>query len=344
MIKTVFFTLKKILFIFSYVVILLYTFIFPTPISWVVFYFFTFLLIFLWTTTLISWKDVQFELLTDKAHQPKNFLKLKTRFYLPILMTNLKVSVGNDRQSFTTDIPCLFKYDLVVPFEEMSFIRGKYDTLLLRTSGKDYLGVFAHQSKQMISVDFSVYPHHLSFDSLYPLLQQLNTRLDMTLLSGHHSAQFRQLREHQAKDSLKDIDWKASFKKQALMVKEYDKESDVAVTIIFLGYQTQYFEALLSLAYSLYVEVSYSQAVTLKLIGKFEETISVKESKDSFLTIQPALDSDEIDSIWEKEAVLPVKVILISSKDHTPLVKENHPTAFYSITEDTLNEFQIGGV
>ncbi|MGE7366285.1 DUF58 domain-containing protein [Desemzia incerta] len=344
MIKTTFFILKKMLFILSYVVILLYTFIFPTPVSWVVFYFFTLLFIFLWVTTLITWKDVQFEFSADKKHLSTGFLKLKTRFYFPILVSNLDVTIGNDKQSFSTRIPSLFKYRLVVPFEQLSFKRGKYDTLLLRTYGKDYLGVFTHRSKQRIPVDLSIYPKHLPFDTLYPLLQQLNTRLDLKLLSGHQSAQFRQLREHQAKDSLKDIDWKTSFKKQSLMVKEYDKESDTAVTIVFLGYQTEYFEELLRLAYNLYLEISHSQAVKLRLIGNFEDVISLKETKDCFLTIQPALDSTEMDSILENEGVLPAKTILISPKNHTSLVKENPSAAFYSITEDTLNDFQIGGV
>lgn len=344
MIKTIFFILKKLLFISSYIVILLYTFVFPTPISWLVFYFFTLILIFLWVTTLIPWKDIQFELLADNNHLLKGFLKMKTRFYLPILMSNLEVSIGNERQSFSTSISSLFKRRLVIPFEQLSFIRGKYNTLLIRASGKDHLGAFTHRSKQLIPVDFTIYPKPLPFDNLYPLLHQLNAHLNLSLLSGHQSAQFRQLREHQSKDTLKDIDWKASFKKQNLMVKEYDKESDIAVTIIFLGYQTDQFEDLLSLAYSLYLELTHYQAVQLKLIGSYGQEVLMKQTKDAFLSIQPAADQKDIDSIWKKESTLPAKTILISSKNQTPLVKESHQTPFYFINEDTLTDFKIGGI
>lgn len=334
---------KSLFLMLLYLMLFLYTITFSTPVSWLILYFFTVLLLVSFLSTLIFWGKATFDLVESREHQLNGKLQLQTASLLPILLPNLKLSIIVLKGHFSTTVPTLFKNKFTVTYENLLLPRGHHKTLIVESYGNDLFHLFAHFNKKRISADFKVYPKQLSSDLLYPTLKHIDSKLTLKPFMGQSDVTFRQLREHQLQDSLKDIDWKSSFKKQELMVKEYDKEIDTTLNLYFLGAPSPQFEELLSLTYSLYLELSRLQKVQLFLIGQFDQTLLLRQDADAFLTIQPTTQMEHMKNLWVTHSVTRSKKIVAAPIEIVYALKEIETRSTYFISEETLAKLHIGG-
>ena len=341
--KTLFLILKKGLWILLYGALFFYTLTFSTPVSWAVFYFFTVLLVGSFLSTFILWGKAQFDVSKNQQHELNARLDLKTKGFLPILVPYLTVVVGINEKSFSTEVPSLLKRKVSALFSTIRLPRGKHTELYLRTSGKDVFGIFTHQAKKKIPVDLEIYPNVISPTLLYGTVKKLDAMLELKQFSAQDTANFRQLREHQQQDALKDIDWKSSFKKQTLMVKDYDKETTTPLKLIFLGYQSPQFEELLSLTYSLYLELSRFQTVQLFIVGEFDKQLLLQQGIKNILTVQPTSQLGSLLSTWENQLPKNGKKVIVTSIEVVSSIEDPNKKASFFLSEETLIRLHIGG-
>lgn len=341
--KKFFLILKHSLWILLYVALFFYTLTFSTPVSWTVFYFFTVVLLASFLSTFILWGKSQFEILKNSQPELSGRLNLKTKNVLPILVPYLTITIGVNEQLFSTIVPTLFQYKVSAFFSTIDFPRGQHKKLFLRTSGKDLLGLFTHLTTKQMPIALDVYPNVIASPLLYATVQKLDAKLELKKFSAQDAVNFRQLREHQQQDALKDIDWKTSFKKQTLMVKDYDKETNTPLNLIFLGYQSPRFEELLSLTYSLYLELGHFQSVQLYLIGEVDGRLLLQHDTNSFLTVQPTTQLNTLLSVWENQLPKNGKNIIVSPIEVVSSIEEKHVKTSFFLSEETLINLQIGG-
>lgn len=338
-----FLILKKIWWSILYGALFVYTLTFSTPVSWVVFYFFTVILLASLLSTFILWGKAQFEVSKNQQQELTSRLNLKTKGFLPILIPYLTIVVSVKGTSFSTEVPSLFKHQVAASFSAIHLPRGNHKKLLLRTFGKDVLGFFTHHAKKQIPIDLEIYPDVIPSTFLYGTVKKLEAKLELKRFSAPDAANFRQLREHQQQDALKDIDWKTSFKKQKLMVKDYDEETNTPLTLIFLGYQLPQFEELLSLTYSLYLELSRFQNVQLFIVGEYDGQLLLQQGSKNCLTIQPTTRLDSLLSVWDNQISQNGKKIIVAPEKVVSSIENPHANTSFFLSEDTLTNLHIGG-
>lgn len=338
-----FLVLKKVLWSLLYIALFLYTLTFPTPVSWAIFYFFTFILLGSFLSTLILWEKADFDASENPQHELNSQLKLRTKGFLPFLIPYLTIAVGVKETTLTTVVPSLFKYQVTASFSDIRFPRGNHKKLWAHTSGKDLLGFFTHREKKQIPVELEIYPPVISSALLYGTIKKLDAKLDLKSFSAQDAANFRQLREHQQQDALKDIDWKTSFKKQTLMVKDYDKEINPPLKLFFLGYQSAQFEELISLTYSLYLELNRFQTVQLFIVGEFDEDLLLQKGVKKFLSVQPTLQLEAILSIWDDQIPKNDKKVIVAPAEVVSFIEKTHLKTSFFLSEETLTTLDLGG-
>ncbi|MBM6615768.1 DUF58 domain-containing protein [Desemzia sp. RIT804] len=341
--RKLFLILKKIWWSILYGALFIYTLTFPTPVSWVVFYFFTVILLASLLSTFILWGKAQFEVSKNQQHELNSQLNLKTKGFLPILIPYLTIVISVKEKSFSTEVPSLFKHKVSASFSAIHLPRGNHKKLLLRTSGKDILGFFTHQAKKQIPVDLEIYPDVIYSTLLHGTVKKLDAKLELKRFSAQDAANFRQLREHQQQDALKDIDWKTSFKKQTLMVKDYDQETNTPLNLIFLGYQSPQFEELLSLTYSLYLELSRFQNIQLFIVGEYDEQLLLQQGGKNFLTVQPTTRLTPLLSVWDNQLPKNGKKIIVAPDRVVSSIEDSQVKTSFFLSEDTLTNLHIGG-
>lgn len=341
--KKNFFIMKILLLSLLYLAIFLYTITFSTPVSWLVLYFFTTVFLFSFLTTRIFWNTGTFELTETFQRQTNGHLCMKTKGHLPLLVPYLSFTIVVAEKTFSAIVPSLFKTTLTVTYPESRLPRGHHKSLFVRSYGKDLFGFFTHQATVQASTNLKIYPQLLPSKLLSPILDQIHRRLRLKTSLGQNDVSFRQLREHQIQDPLKDIDWKSSFRKQELMVKEYDKETDASLNLYFLGIESPQFEELLDLAYSLYVELAPFQKVQLYLMGEFDHQLMVKQNKEAFLTIHPTARLEPVEHLWEQHTITNSQKIVVAPIEIVSSIKNSGPHPVYFLNEETLATLHIGG-
>lgn len=334
---------KGLFILLLYLMLFLYTITFSTPVSWLIFYFFTAVLLVSFFSTIVLWRKAAFDLVESREHNTYGVLQLQTVGFLPILLPQMTFSIKVLGENTSTTLPTLFRHQLTASFENVNLLRGHHKSVLVESSGKDLFHLFTHFKQKPLLTDIRVYPQRVPFDVLYPTLKQINATLALESLIGQHAVAFRQLREHQQQDALKDIDWKSSFKKRELMVKEYDKEMDTALNMYFLGLQSAQFEELLSFAYSLYLELSHLQKVQLFLIGEFDQAVLTRHDVEAVLTIQPATQIRAVTNLFEKYSTAHGKNIVVAPTEIVHAIKASATRSAYVISEEELAKLHIGG-
>lgn len=334
---------KGLFLLLLYLLIFLYTITFSTPVSWLILYFFTAVLLVSFLSTIVFWRKAVFDLIENREHHSYGILQLQTVGFLPILLPQMTLSLKVLGEHTSVTLPTMFKHQLTVSFENLSLPRGHHTSLLFETSGNDLFHLFTHFKRKQLLTDVRVYPQRIPFDELYPMLKHINSTLSSKPFIGQSDAAFRQLREHQQQDALKDVDWKSSFKKQELMVKEYDREMDVTLSIYFLGLQSSQFEELLSVAYSLYLELARFQKVQLLLMGDFDQNVVVRHDGEAFLTIQPATNIESLTNLFEKHSTARSKKIVVAPIEIVHDIKKPDTRSAYFISEEILAKLHIGG-
>lgn len=317
-----------------YCLVVLYTLTFPTAVSWFVFYSFTFLLFLSYLSTKlylvvenVNWQNSQI----NGAEISCNLYTLgRVPFFLPFVEVTL--SKGSYIQTVHTS--AFFARNINVSFTDFTLPRGHHESLDLNVRGVGLFGIFRYQTTRKVAVSLDVYPDILPKSSLASLIQDISPTFRRKNVSSLHEFHVRDIRTYQDRDSLSDIDWKSSLKRDKWMIKEYDHEDPSPIGIYFFGVPSSHFEDLLSIAYSIYQDLLIHQNAAIYLFGEFKGSITAKQSRESFLHVQPAIDEERLIQLWDEHAPKTGKKILIAPKSYSLPVHVNRKEIVVQLTED----------
>jgi len=330
--------IKLSLLLVFYVALFFYMITFPSSFSWIIFYFFSFLFVGSYVTTLFSWGRTSLSVHTHPNGRKQPTVTVQTRNRLPLLIPRLSFTLYVDSFAVSKETFVFLKRRISIPFPSANFPRGHYSSLELLTEGQDFFHLFPYVSKKILSAEFDVFPQLLPQSLREKALKKSAPMLASTSRFGAENDQFRQIRTHQEQDTMKDIDWKTSFRKRELMVKEYEKEAERPLTLCFFGSESSHFEKLVSLAYGLHSDLSKRQQVNLMLLGEFEEEIHLEQSSYEFVKIQPAEDKLALLNIWDQSFKRQERRIVIAPKKDVETLKKAAPNPLLILTEEDVKE------
>ncbi|SFC05024.1 Protein of unknown function DUF58 [Alkalibacterium subtropicum] len=328
-----YFRLLSILSLYSLIV--LYTLVFPTTASWFIFYAFTLWLVVSFLSTRQSYHLTR----TTKKKRDDNTYTftfiIENKRRQPFLLSSIDITlVFNDiRRPSSTAV--FFSRKIKSQFQSLSLPRGHHETLTLDIVGTGLFGVWRKHSTLVVPINIDVYPDLLKKSERQRLMHHLTPYLTETAHSLHHDYYMTDIRSFQNRDTLAGIDWKTSLKRGQWMVKEYEKEEETPVDLCFLGFDTESFETLLSVGYSLLKEMKESQDVNLFLVGEFSNTLTAVQDEAGFLTIEPTQHTQQLIQLSQRTLNTPSKKIIIkSSLIHVPDLPSE--TALYIDEEAVL--------
>lgn len=342
--KRIFHFLKLSLLLLFYSGLFFYVLTFPSSFAWIIFYFFTFLFVFSYMSTLFSWGKATVSVHTLPGEQKKVRAFLHTKNRLPLLVPRLSFTLTAGSFEVATEADAFFRRRLAVSFPVVTLPRGHYSTLHLRTEGYDLFHLFPYASNKRIPVSLDVFPSLPTETIRKKALETIAPAVASRSRFGANDEQFRQLRARQEQDSMKDVDWKTSFRKRQLLVKEYEKEAARPLTLCLFGAPSSHFEELVSLAYGLYGDLSQRQPVRLLLLGEFDEGVHAEPSVQGFVTVQPATATQELWAIWSQSINRSERRIVIAPKEAAETMKQGtpHPPPLF-LTEDDAKPEEVTG-
>lgn len=327
--------IKQFLLLSFCFVLLLYTMTFPSNTSWFILIFFAFLFLALFFSTVFSWEKLSVSLLNETDGTMNIEINAKTRIRLPIFLPSLLLQIQIKNEISEVEIPVYFQNQIHALFENIHLPRGHFTEVKLFTYGRDHFGIFSHYSKRKVPTDIYIYPHRLSKQKSNHLFQKIYSHPLLHQYLSIHSPQFHQIREYQSQDLIKQVDWKTSMRKKKMMVKEFENEIIPTLTIIFVGIESEYFEQLLSLSYTLYLDLQNLIPLKLLLIGNIEGKVSAKNILSFFVTIE---SDSNIDSIIEVYNAHPIqtgyKMVIAPEKIRESLHADSKKNFIYLSEKD----------
>lgn len=318
-------------------VLLLYTVAFPSNTSWFIFIFVALLFLVLFFSTIFSWEKIEVNLVNKKEDPIDIRMKAKTRMSLPICLPSLRLQLKIKNESFEVKTSVFFQKRIQVLFQEVHLPRGVFTRATICTYGKDYFGIFTHYSEKRIPIDIHIYPHVFSKYKTDHYLKKINSYPPFYQYLSGNSPQFHQIREYQTQDSIKQVDWKTSFRKNRMMVKEFENEITPTLSIVFLGSQSEHFEALLSLAYTLYIQLQNLIPLNILLIGTFEGETLTKDTDSAFLMIESNSETHSIMECYKKNPIQTSYQIIIAPETLRDSLFANSKQHFIYFSEKDLS-------
>lgn len=325
-------------FLILYGLVTLYTLTFPTTLSWFVFYTFTLFLAlsYLSTRLYLLIEDVQWE--KSESNQTEIQVTLRTLGRIPFFLPAVTCLLKKERNLAVIQRSAFFTRHLHLTFHTNQLPRGRHMSLELTLKGKGLFGMFRYQATKEIPVSIDIYPELLPKSSRANLLKQMSSILTHFDRSPIHEFQVREIRPFQDRDSLSDMDWKSSIKRNQWMIKEYDPEDTTPIGIYFLGASSPHFEELLSMTYSLYKDLILHQHALLFLCGTFEEHAKVKHTEEDFLFIQPVEETQKLKQLWQKISSHTGDKVIITPKDYPFSEVSTKKGQSILITDDVLTK------
>lgn len=171
--------------------------------------------------------------------------------------------------------------------------RGLYQEFPVTLESRDLFSFFSKKKQKKIMQSVLILPEKKeNILSVLPLLTPYFNQQNF----GDPTFTVRNYRQYQRGDSLKNIDWKLSSKKQDLIYKVLETESFYRLTFIFLGQSSPFFEECLSFYYSLQEEVQKMQSLQQFIFG---ENIPDAATFDqtAFAKIQPTQKQIQLPSL-----------------------------------------------
>lgn len=292
--------LKNFALLVVYVAILFYTITFPSTASWSLFYFASLLILFSFLSVLTFKPRVSLEPMRIQQQKKPFALRIRFTSVLPLWTPFVRLSVKQLPASSPIFVPTLFKRKVEAEFSETPVARGVYSHVHIRLETKDLFGWFSRQLVRQLPVEWSIYPQPLTPDLYQQVLKQLPIDLSLKKNGFINNMELKQLRTYRQQDPMRDIDWKASFRKQRLLVKEYETEDTKPLNLFFLAAPSASFEQLLSLTYTIYLDFSQHRPVRLFLIGQYNGSLQVKKTPADFLFIQPVQQVESLFHHWQQ--------------------------------------------
>lgn len=323
-------------FLLIYALVVLYTLTFPSTVTWFAFYAFTFVLVaaFLSARFHAVFKQIKTEVHSDGTLSL--LFNVVRRFRLLFLVPVIQATLLSEGEPYSQQISAYFKRKLSVHFSDLKLPRGHHDKLKVELKGSGLLGIFNHRSMHSLPVDLDVYPKRLSKSAIHGLMHNRQLGLINRRFVAQHEYQVKEIRKYQSRDSLSHIDWKSSLKRDNWMIKEYETEEQKPLSLYFAGIDSPNFESLLSLAYSLYQELSATHPVTLNLCGSFNGEIKVKQTHQDFLSIQPCSEKHLLAEQINSRLLTSETILIIYPKTDPISDLLNNSTTIIPLTEDHL--------
>ena len=122
-----------------------------------------------------------------------------------------------------------------VEFEIYARYCGLLHVRMSRLQVSDYLGLFSSGKPLAEEMKIAVFPKECAFDirSYASALEQGNRPENWTVnRRGDAYDEIRQIREYRDGDSMRHIHWNQSAKTESLWIKEYERETDISVSIL----------------------------------------------------------------------------------------------------------------
>ncbi|MGM0123356.1 hypothetical protein IGI37_000722 [Enterococcus sp. AZ194] len=206
-------------------------------------------------------------------------ITVKRKGPIPLFFSHLILQVPTEKKRQTID--SYYGQKTQVELSMIPTARGWQKQLSVEQVSGDLFGWFEKKKVSQLAVDCLVLP------AIHPSAESVLTNISGLVYKEHSGEQtylLRNYRAYQQGDSLKQIDWKLSSRKQELIFREYEKLEPVKWTFVFYGVESQYFEETLSLFYTIFM--AYRQHVEFLLIGE-ELNASNHASPENFADIQP---------------------------------------------------------
>ena len=334
--------LRHFWFLFVYLAVTVYMLIFPATASWYIFYAFSLWLLLSFFSTRQSYHLTHMDRFRTEDGQYTFLFIIENKSRIPYFVSTVEVTMLMPHVRQTDHVSVLFNRQIASRFHSVPLPRGHHDRLTLDITSTGLFGVWKRHKRLIVPVAIDIFPHLLTTSEREKLMYTIDPRFTRPSRSFEHDYYMNELRAFQNRDTLSGIDWKASLKRGEWMVKEYETEEESPVVLYFLGLETDTFEALLSLAYSLLQDLKETQKTELYLLGRFGEEVNVKQTEDSFLTIEPAGDQDELARLFRQLADKKTRKIIIRSRTFTAPLPPSSDLDHLYIDEELLGQVKGG--
>lgn len=313
-----------------YGLVILYMLTFPTTVAWFLFYAFTLLLLLSFISTRHTFVIQNVNWYKTDEKRINLSLVLTSKRKLPFFLSSVTLTLLKDNESSTQYSTSFFSRKIPVSFDPLLLPRGLHEKLTVELEAVSLFGIWKRPLTFDIPVDVAVYPEVLTKSNRAKLMKTINPNLTNALHSSLHEFYVKEIRGYQNRDAFSAIDWKTSMRRGQWMVKDYELEQDAPVDLYFYGGSQTEFEFLLSVTYSLYLELNHVINSQLYLIGQFEEGPALRQTEHSLLTILPSKDDRAMAQIIRQSLSTDRKHILIKASDC------KLPTGFSSSSADMI--------
>lgn len=331
---------QVVFYLLFYFLIILYMLTFPTTVSWFLFYAFTLLLVVSYASSSHTFvvRDVTWH--KNEANELTFNVKLSSKWKLPLFLSSPKVTLSKDEAYKSHHQTAYFKRHVTIAFQPLPLKRGRHESLSLEIEGMSVFGLWNKRSTHTIPVEIEIYPILMRKSSRASLMKEVNPLLSQAQQSTLHDFYVKELRTFQNRDSLSDIDWKTSMRRGQWMVKEYEREEEAPIDLFFYGYASDRFEELLSLTFTLHLELQTLIKGNLFLIGDFESYVDTRQGKQAFLAIHPSANKEELDLRLNESLSSGRKHILVKPESCSLPVHNKSDHSFLIIDEHYLRHFK----
>lgn len=306
---------RVIWYLLLYGLVILYTVTFPTTVAWFLFYSFSLLLLLSFVSTRHTFIIQNVNWYKTDENRITLSLTLTSKRKLPFFLSSANLTLLKGNESDTQYQSSFFSRKVPVTFNQLLLPRGQHDHLTVDFEAVSLFGVWRRHLSFEIPVDVAVYPAVLTKSNRARLMRTINPELTNAIHSSLHEFYVKEIRGYQNRDAFSAIDWKSSMRRGQWMVKDYELEEDAPVDLYFYGGSPTDFEFLLSVTYSLYIELNKMITSQLYLIGQFEDGPSLRETEHSLLTIYPSTDDRAMAQIIRQSLSTDRKHILIKASD-----------------------------
>ncbi len=190
-----------------------------------------------------------------------------------------------------------FKKDKKMTFIWEAKKRMSLEKVTVEITSSDLFGLISKKQQLAVEFELSVLPSTQE-DTSYHQITQLFEKTSF----GERSFDVENIREYQVGDSVKEIDWKLSSKKQTLMLREYKQQQLAKTVFIFYGVKSFYFEKSLQVFFTLF-QSNKNNDWDFYLMG---DNVSQKlvESPIDFARIKKAAYPGEFMTLKEKNIII----------------------------------------
>lgn len=278
--------LKLSLLIIFYVISFLYAIIFTNQTGWILFWFLS-LILLLEILSLIT----PLRLLQVRSPKPLRLavdefvtieLLINSLYKMPLYFHRLNVSFSEIRHTKQLSNYLWQEKKLKVAWQPIN--RGLIESQNVLFETHDFLHCFPRTIQMTMPVEWVVLPLRHSFvDQGIAIIEHLMSKKAY----GEPTFTLKNYRQYREGESIKQIDWKTSSRMQTLMTREYENDEPSKWLLVFYGIESIYFEEMLSLFYTIFLE--YPTQARFMLMGEGTTSYQI-ESLVDFASVQPLND------------------------------------------------------